>query len=300
MKKVLCIGQSAYDITLPVEEFPIENRKVKIGNSKIECGGGSSNNVAYLLGLWGGNNVYLASSTGNDIYADKIVKELKSVNVSTKYFKVIDGVETTTSYIICNVNKGTRTIITNRDPNLKYPKDYKINLKPDYIFLDGNDPELSKRILKQNPQAISVIDAGGMKEGTPELCKLVDYVVCSNDFARDYTGITFDYHDVKTLTKVIEKMEKDFDAKVVITLEAAGCFTKLGTEYRIIPTTPNKATDSTGAGDIFHGAFLYFLIRGDNLFDIVKYANIAGGLSTMKIGSKNSIPTLNEVLKYKL
>ena len=89
--KILCIGQSAYDITLPVSDYPKENRKIKIGNSKIECGGGACNNAAYLLGLWG-SDVYLASSIGKDFYGDRIKQELASVNVNTSYFEELDDI----------------------------------------------------------------------------------------------------------------------------------------------------------------------------------------------------------------
>ena len=47
--KILCIGHVAYDITVPLEEFPTENTKNRV-NERIECGGGPASNAAYLLG----------------------------------------------------------------------------------------------------------------------------------------------------------------------------------------------------------------------------------------------------------
>ena len=43
--KVMCIGQAAYDITLPLDHFPVENKKTRV-NGKVECGGGSSSNCS--------------------------------------------------------------------------------------------------------------------------------------------------------------------------------------------------------------------------------------------------------------
>ena len=108
--KILCIGQSAYDITIPVDDFPIENRKYKI-NSVYECGGGSSNNSAYLMAKWH-DEVYLASSIGKDDYGKRIKEELDSVGVNTKYLEEKDGIKTTISYIVTNKSNGSRTIIT--------------------------------------------------------------------------------------------------------------------------------------------------------------------------------------------
>ena len=295
--KILCIGQSAYDITLPVTDYPKENKKFKIGNSKIECGGGACNNAAYLLGLWK-SDVYLASSIGKDIYGERIKKELARVNVNTDFFEEHDNIETTTSYIIANISNGTRTIITNKDPLMKFTDLNKITIKPDVILVDGNDYELALKTIEENKDSITIIDAGSVKEGTIDLCKNVKYVLCSNDFAREYSKIDFSYDDIESLIKVHEKLENDFQNIVVITLEAKGCFTKINNQYVIIPSIEVASVDSTGAGDIFHGAFTYFIANNYSFYDSLRLANIAGALSVRKIGSKPSMPTLEEVLSY--
>ena len=294
--KILCIGQSAYDITLPVDSYPIENKKIKIGNKKIECGGGSANNCAYLLGLWG-CDVTLASPIGKDFYGEKIKEELLKVNVNIDYFKELD-METTTSFIIANISKGTRTIITNKNNEMKYDEEFCINESFDVILCDGNDYELALKTIKNNKEAISIIDAGSLKEGTVLLCKTVDYVVCSNDFAKDYTKINFDYKDLETIKKVYDILVNDFQTNVVITLESHGSFTKINDEYVLVPSIEVKSVDSTGAGDIYHGAFTYFISHDYSLYDTLRLSNIAGALSVQKIGSKASMPELEEVLKY--
>ena len=124
---ILCVGQSAYDITIPVEDYPEENKKYKI-HEVYECGGGSCNNAAYLLAKWN-DMVYLASSIGNDDYGKKIKKELEKVGVNTTYFEELDGISTTTSYIINNLENGTRTIITNKDTNMRFTNLDKIKEK---------------------------------------------------------------------------------------------------------------------------------------------------------------------------
>jgi len=294
--KILCIGQSAYDITLPVEGYPVENKKIKIKNKKVECGGGSANNCAYLLGLWG-CDVSLASPIGNDIYGKKIKEELLKVNVNLKYFKELD-IETTTSFIITNLNKGTRTIITNKNEGMHYDENDMINEKFDVILTDGNDYELALKVINNNPNAISIIDAGNLKLGSIELCKAVNYVVCSNDFAREYTNIDFKYDDLDSIKKVYDILENDFQNKVVITLESHGSFTKIDDEYILVPSIKMNCVDSTGAGDIYHGAFTYFISHGYSLKDTLRLSNIAGALSVRYIGSKPSMPNLDEVLSY--
>lgn len=293
---ILCVGQSTYDITIPVDEYPIENRKYKI-HEVTECGGGSANNSAYLLAKWN-DEVYLASSIGKDDYGKKIINELNNIGVNTKYFEEIDGINTTTSYIINNKENGSRTIITDRSSNMKFSDNHVIDIKPDVILFDGNDVDMSMKVINDNPNAIKIIDAGNIKPGIIDLCKKCDYVVCSNDFAKEYTKIDFDYSNINRICEVYDKMAKDFNGTLVITLEAMGSLVKINNEFKLVKSIKVDSVDSTGAGDIYHGAFTHFIAHGYSLLDAMKYSNIAGALSVQKLGSKNSMPSYEDVVNY--
>ena len=65
-----------------------------------------------------------------------------------------------------------------------------------------------------------------------------------------------------------------------------------------MPALKVNVKDTTGAGDIFHGAFAYQYMKTKNVEDAVKFANITAGLSTQSVGVKNSYPKLDEVMKY--
>ena len=293
---ILCVGQSAYDITIPVNEYPEENKKYKV-SEVYECGGGAANNAAYLLAKWH-DKVYLASSIGNDEYGRKIKDELTSVGVNMDLFNELDNVKTTTSFITANRSKGTRTILTHLDKSMHYPADFNINIKPDVILFDGHDVDLALRVANNNPEAIKIIDAGSLKETTVLLAKYCDYIVCSNDFARDYTGIDFDYSDMNKICEVYDKISKDFNGKLIITLEANGSLIKMDDGFKLVKSINVESVDSTGAGDIYHGAFTHFIANGYNVIDAMKYSNIAGALSVKKIGSKNSMPSYEDVINY--
>jgi len=293
--KIVNIGQSAYDITLPIKGYPKENKKHKI-NKTHYCGGGSANNMAYLLALWG-MDVTLISVVGNDFYGKKIKEELDSVGVNTNYLEEINS-HTTVSYIINNTKNGSRTIITNKDSSMYLKKEVKLSFEPDVLLLDGNEENLSLKMIEKYPNALKIIDAGSLKESTVELSKLCDYVICSNDFARDYAQIDFKYDDINQIKEVYQILEKDFRGRVVITLESLGSITRINGEITLVPSIKVKSVDSTGAGDIYHGAFAYFLLHDYSLYDTLRLANIAGALSVTKIGSKDSMPPLEEVLSY--
>lgn len=289
--KAICIGQAAYDITLPVDHFPIENKKMR-SQDKIECSGGSACNCAYLLAKWG-VDTYFAGVVGDDYYGNKIKSELDEIGVNTKYLELNKAYQTTSSYIIANTTIGSRTIITNRPKELILePKNVTESF--DIILLDGYEREFSNKIIEANPSAIKIIDAGSLKEATVELAKKVDYIVCSKDFAEDYTRRNVDYNDLTSLVVIYNILKKDFKNNIVITLEDKGCFV-YDNGYKLVPTLKTKAKDTTGAGDIFHGAFTYAIANNFDMIKTLKYSNISGALSVTKMGGQISIPTLDEV-----
>lgn len=293
--KVLCIGHISYDITFPVENFIIENTKNRV-NEKIECGGGPASNAAYLLGKYG-VETYIMGLIGNDYYADRIEKEFKDVKVNTKYLMKLNDYKTTSSMIIANKENGSRTILTHKDNSKKYPI-IDIDFVPDIIHIDGQEPEISNYILNKFPNAISVIDAGRNTDEIISLAKKVKYLVCSKEFAENATNLKFNKGDLSTYSKIYIAMKEIFKNNIIITLESEGSIAFIDDKLKLVPSIKVKAIDSTGAGDLFHGAFVYSLVNNYSLENSLKFSNIVGGLSVTKVGGRYSVPTFEEIKKY--
>ncbi|MGL5316586.1 MAG: carbohydrate kinase family protein, partial [Peptostreptococcaceae bacterium] len=82
-----------------------------------------------------------------------------------------------------------------------------------------------------------------------------------------------------------------FDKKtVVITLGEKGCIYRKGGELYNFPAYKTKAIDTTGAGDIFHGAFIFSLAKGYDFVKSIKFSSVCASLSVEKIGGRESIP----------
>ncbi len=292
--KILAIGHASYDITFPVEEFPKENTKTRL-TQHVGCGGGPACNAAYLLALWG-ESVSFAGVTGNDFYGQKIKDELVGVGIDTTYLELNPAAKTCLSFIMANLQNGSRTILTAQQEDKKTLQQMPQGTY-DVILVDGEEPEISKKVLQAHKEAIKILDAGSYRKQTLDLCPYVDYLVCSKNFAEDFTKITYD-GTIDSLIKMHEKIVHEYHNTVVITLEADGCFSKFQDTYKIIPSMKIKAKDTTGAGDIYHGAFAYFISHGDSLEKTCYLANIAGALSTLKVGGRFSMPNLKDVMEY--
>lgn len=294
--KVLCIGHSSWDITVPVDGYPVENTKYRF-NEKYSAGGGPAGNAAYLLGKWGVDTV-IASVVGSDDFGEKIKKEFQTINVNTTYLETSYDKETSFSFILINKNNGNRTVFNVAEDHPALKK-LTYDFTPDIIFTDGHDYGATQNAIRNYPNAISIIDAGRVTPELLELCKYIKYIVCSKGFAETVTDLKFDFNNPQSLVNVYLKLQDKYPHSIiVVTLEEHGALYQINNEIRIMPGLKVNALDTTGAGDIFHGAFTYGVVNGFDLEKIITLANIAAGLSVTKIGSRLSIPSLSEVLDY--
>ena len=294
--KILCIGHSSWDMTVPVDDYPIENTKYRF-NEKYQMGGGPASNAAYLLGKWGIDTV-IATVVGSDDFGTKIKKEFQDLNMSTDYIETTYDKDTSFSFILINKRNGNRTVfnVATEHPMLKK---YNYEFTPDIILTDGHDYGASQNAISKNPNAISVIDAGRITPELLELCKYVKYIVCSKGFAETVTNLKFDYNNPQSLVNIYNKLQNKYpNSIIVVTLEEHGALYQSGNQIKIMPGLKCDAIDTTGAGDIFHGAFVYGLANNFDIDKTITLANIAAGLSVQKMGSRLSMPTLSEVLDY--
>lgn len=294
--KILCIGHSSWDITVPVDEYPVENTKYRY-NEKYSAGGGPAANAAFVLGKWGIDTV-IASTIGSDDFGTRIKKEFQDINVNTDYLETNYDKDTSFSFILINKKSGSRTVfnVATEHPALK-----KLNydFTPDIILTDGHDYGASQNAISKYQNAITIIDAGRVTPELLELCKYIKYIVCSKGFAETVTNMKFDFNNPNSLVAIYNKLQDKYpNSIIVITLEEKGCLYQVGNEIKIMPGLNVQAVDTTGAGDIFHGAFTYGIANNFDMEKVVTLANIAAGLSVMKMGSRLSIPNLSEVLDY--
>lgn len=291
---ILCIGQSVYDITFPCEESIIENQKYRIYD-RLECMGAPAANAAYLCALWGADT-YLMARVGNDLFGKEIQRQLEEVKVHTETMLIDQNNPTSISCIITNTANGNRTILNSPMKETAYPINYP-KQDIDIILMDGHELQASLDAIQHYPNAITVLDAGTYKPEIMELLHAVEYLVCSQDFAYQYTNIMIDVHNKDTLLKTFQKLKELNKHQIVITLGDQGVIYEKDNEVHHIPAFQVNAIDTTGAGDIFHGAFTYFISHLYSLEDAIYMSSLTSAISVETLGGKTSIPTLSYVLE---
>lgn len=293
---VICVGQSVYDIVIPYDKALVENQKYRV-ETRLECGGGPALNAAYLCAVWG-EQTYLVSRIGDDDYGKKIKEILLKAGVHIEHLVKEKNIETPYSIILSNSDNGSRTIF-NFPGEINY-KNYEFpDLDVDVILSDGHLPELSIQAVRRYPDALSVLDAGTCRQSTMEVAPHVDYIVCSEDFARQYTGKAVDLENPELCREIFERIKAINKKHAVITLGEKGLLYEEEGQLKHLPAYPADAVDTSGAGDIFHGAFAYGLAEKMPLLSILKMSSMASSISVESLGGQTSIPAL-ELVKRKL
>ena len=295
--ELLAIGHASYDLTLFVDEFPTENSKLEI-HEMMEHGGGPAANAAYLLSLWTVGCGF-AGLLGKDPYGQRVVDEFRSLGTDLSLTEVRPGYATPLSLILVNTRNASRTIVNRKEKGaLQLNPSQLAALDPRILLFDGHEPEASHTTLNALPRAVSILDAGSLRPGTEELAAKVDYLVSSERFAIQVTGLP-SLSDERTRREALDKLKNlaRRGATVVITLGEQGLIYEENAERCHFPAFPVEPVDTTGAGDTFHGAFAYGILQGLPLERVLRLASMAAALSVQRRGGRPSIPTLAEVEK---
>lgn len=137
------------------------------------------------------------------------------------------------------------------------------------------------------------LDANHPRPGLDELLPLVDWLVVAEPFPLAYTG----------LSKAGEAAQQLFatgSEVLVITQGARGCQVWTGEDQFHAPGFPVQAVDTTGAGDAFHGAFIYGMLESSqdtqwDLQQVATFANAVAAINCQTLGGRRGLPSLTQV-----
>jgi len=297
MIDVLCIGHACVDMNVLVPFFPRENGKQEISHLQ-ESGGGPAANAAYLLSAWGVPTAF-AGLVGDDDRGKRVAEEFGQVGTDLSLLERRNRYETPFSIVMVNEQNGSRTIINRKHERSFLSAEWidQASLSPRVILFDGHEPEASLRAIERFPYAKTVLDAGSLRKGTRLLAEKVDYLVSSERFALAVTGLT-DLRDEAAQDQCLASLRKIAPGQIVVTMGERGLiFDHHGRTDRM-PAYKVPVIDTTAAGDIFHGAFVYGLLNRMSIVDILKLASATAALSVSREGGRPSIPTREEVILF--
>lgn len=235
---------------------------------------------------------------GKDVQGDYIVQRLTET-ITCPFIEQVENASTSRSIVIID-GAGKRTIVNIPANNID-----SFNVSPfaetfatgGILHLDGRDLDTGLLLAKAAKQAgmIVSIDLGTMRPGREELLSLCDIILASKSGSAGLTPNT-----PNDINSQLDRM-RQFGAKIVgATLAEQGVIVgdELGT-YTIPAFDVPNVVDTNGAGDCFHGAFLYaYAHLSQSVQEAAKFAQACVALKITSLGNDAGLPRLSDVMAY--
>jgi sulfofructose kinase len=288
-------GVNAVDHLIVVPEYPNRDTKTKLIEYKLGAGGQTASAIAALQRL--GMRTAYAGRFGTDAEGRLGLQSLKDEGVDVEFAEVIEGAQTQIGCIIVEAKRGERTVLWNRDERLAYtahdaPLEFANRAR--VLHIDAHDPLACARMAREARAAGTIVsaDTDNVYEGLPELLPLVDVLISSKEFPRLLTGIE-DEHSA-----LVEIKARYGCALVGLTKGGRGATVLCEGEFLETPAfqVPGGCIDTTGAGDAFHGGFLYGLLQGEEIEMSMKIGCAVAALGCRNLGARAGLPKPEELI----
>jgi len=292
---VVGVGINATDMIIRLPYFPAHDSKVEILAADVRAGGQVASAIVACQ-RWGLRARYVGK-IGDDAAGKFQVEEMAREGVEAHWITA-RGCMSQSAYILVDEQTGERTVLWKRDPKIALrPSD----LRREWIsgartlLVDGHDTAAAAQAARWARKArIPVVgDFDNRYPGVEALLEYVDFPVTSKDFCERLTG---EKELLKSLPKIFPKFKC---CLIAATLGRLGVIAWDGARFILCPGFAVKAVDTTGAGDIFHGAFVYGLARGWGIQEILGFSCAAAAMNCLAAGARGGIATLGEIDKFR-
>ena len=160
----------------------------------------------------------------------------------------------------------------------------------DLLHIDGHDTpavEHAARIARENDIPVTV-DVDTIYHGFDRVLPYVDYLIASTNFPVQWTSLTDPF-------QALGLIQKEYGMKVAaMTLGAHGALALTDGKFHYSPAFVVNCEDTTGAGDIFHGAFCYAVVKNYAIDDALLFSNAMAALNCKALGAQGGIGTMED------
>ncbi|MFZ0427729.1 MAG: carbohydrate kinase family protein [Acidobacteriota bacterium] len=289
--QVTGFGENAVDWVCRVPRYPELDSKLPMEPMLRFCGG----QIATACSFWArlGLRTRYIGRVGDDEPGRFVIEEL-SREAMDLALEVVPGASSHHSLILVDHASGGRTILYDRDPALRYGPGQLNRAKfgeSCLLHLDANDLTASVQAAawaNEAGTAVSV-DIDRVEPGTERLLERARLLIASRGFVSEFGG-TGDWR------RDLQRVGSCCPGFVAVTRGAAGAAALWEGQVYDFPGFPVRVIDSTGAGDMFHAAFVYAVLRGWSVARCLNFANAAGALACTRLGARQAIPALEEIL----
>jgi len=285
------VGLNATDTLLLVRKYPELGGKIAF-EREILSPGGQVASALVTCGKLGLRTKYIGA-VGDDERGRIQMASLREAGMNLDDVELRAGCPNQSAYIIIDQSTGERTIFWHRPDCLTLDP---AHITPEKItcgqmlHIDGHDtPAVARaaRIARDHGIPVSV-DVDNVYPGFDRVLSCVDYLVGSTEFPSRWTG----EHDHFLALK---RIQSEYGMRVAaMTLGPHGALAREDGTFVYSPGFVVNCVDTTGAGDVFHGAFCYSVLKGATVRDALEFSNAMAALNCTRLGARGGIATAGE------
>ncbi len=295
MSTVLIIGAVNLDCIAFLSRFPTEGENLPAREMKCCLGGKGANQAVALSHLK--IATLLLGKVGNDYAGDYLLSALKRYKVNTEYIVKSNVGKTGICSILVSPG-GENTVIGFPSVNRMIRPDFLIRMEHLFELAQWLSVSLeypldtvafALKIAKKRGLK-TVMDPSPLIEApAKDLWPMVDYVLPNQKELRILSGEEEMLQGAAVL--------KNWGAgEVIVKQGASGCSFLHQDNLINVPAFPVKTVlDTTGAGDLFNGAFIFGMIHSDSVPKAVQIANLVASYAVQKRGTVESYPERREI-----
>jgi sugar/nucleoside kinase (ribokinase family) len=287
---VVGIGENSVDLVYRVPRLPGIGGKVRAGSCRRLLGGQVATTLATCASF--GLRTRYVGAIGNDEHGRLIRSELEQRGIDTTY-ATVRYAPNRHAVILVDEHTGERTVAWHRDQALRIrPDDLPGAALTDarLVHVDNVDEEaaIAAARLAREAGVIVTTDIDEVGARTPDLVAAASFPVLAEHVPRALTGES-------DPERALRALRRQHDGVLCVTLGERGSMLLAdGTLYEA-PACRVNVVDTTGAGDVFRGALIYSLLRGDAPDVMLRFANAAAAASCTREGALAGVPSLRDV-----
>jgi len=296
MAQIVGVGHSCLDQVCIVEHYPAEDDSTHITSISVQGGGAVATACATTSRL--GVPTAFIGNIGFDHISDTILDIFAKDGVDTDSLIRRADCFGLQSFVMVNPASGSRTKFPQRDTNpaINWTQDLVGKIKDaKMIHLDGTNWEnaIHAAEIAKEAEVLVSLDGCSMQRDNKKnrtLASMADLLIMNHKYPLRVSGKS-------TLPEALLEMSTWGPKLVVGTLGGRGCAAVIEGKYVMFEAFPIECVvDTTGAGDVFHGAFLAAYLDGMDVRSCIIFASTAAAIKCTKFGGRAGIPSREDIL----
>lgn len=290
---IIGLGALTVDDLLYIDHYPQLNEKIPV-KMKQRQGGGLTATALVTAVHQGARSAY-CGRLGDDELSLYSLQELEREGVDISLIQYWKGAKPIHSIVLVDIPSGSRVILYNSEGVME----------PDSSVVTEALITSSRILFIDNTAYKSGLLAAGFahKHGIPIIAdiesinlpdltgflNLIDHLIVGIDTARAITH-------KQTVEDMVNELSNTQRAACVVTDGVNGCwYSEYGGAVHHFPAYQVAVVDTTGCGDVFHGAYAAALVRGESVSKSIQVASASAALKAICCGGRGGIPNLATV-----